>query len=213
MTDAPDSRNDTSPPAVRLPLNHTWTYVQKLAKGGEATTHLWAHVDDTQKVIRRIIIRNTDVRESQRFKTGPHKGEWIELYIQQQLVPSGSTEAYTVPVLAAAKIPGTTEGWRTYMDYFSKGDFSRVIREHTSYRPLPEPFLWFVFLRLAKALVAMDTTFREPGKDEPVVIHNDIKPGNILMGYPGSLGKDADYVSWAEGTDVTTSAGLLPRSA
>ncbi|KAH0290613.1 kinase-like protein [Aureobasidium namibiae CBS 147.97] len=133
MTDAPVTREDTNPPTVPLPLNHTWI---------------------------------------------------------------GSTEAYTVPVLAAAKIPGTAEGWRTYMDYFSKGDFSTVIREHTSSRPLPEPFLWFTFERMAKALVAMDTAFREPGKDEPVVIHNDIKPGNILMGYPGSLGRDADYISY-----------------
>ena len=195
MSDAPDSREDMSTPDPRLPLNHVWTYVRKIAGGGEGTTHLWAHLDDARKVVRRVVIRNTDVRTSQRFKTGPHKGEWIELYIQQRLVPSGSTEAYTVPVLAAAKIPGTAEGWRTYMDYFSKGDLSNVIKEHIKKRPLPEPFLWFVFYRLAKALVALDTAFREPGKYRPVVVHNDIKPANILMGYPGSLGKDADYVS------------------
>lgn len=195
MSDAPDTREDKRPPAIALPLNHTWTYVKNIGGGGEGTAHLWAHIDDAQKIIRRVVIRNTDVRTSQRFKTGPHEGEWIEVYIQQRLVPNGSTEAYTVPVLASAPIPGTAKGWRTYMDYFSKGDFFKVIKEHTEVRPLPEPFLWFTFHRMAKALVAMDTAFREPGKVEPVVVHNDIKPGNILMGYPGSLGRDADYVS------------------
>jgi len=195
MSDAPDTREDKTPPAVRLPPTHTWTYVRNLGGGGEGTAHLWAHIDDAQKVVRRVVIRNTDVQPNQRFKTGPHKGEWIEVYIQQGLVPSGSTKAYTVPVLAAAAIPGTAQGWRTYMDYFSKGDFHKVIEEHTDRRPLPEPFLWFTFERLAKAFVAMDTAFREPGKDEPVVIHNDIEPANIFMGEPGSLGRDADYVS------------------
>ena len=188
-------RDNRKPPDLQLPLNHVWTWLKKLGAGGEATAHLWAHVDANQKVVRRLVIRNTDVRTSPRFKDGPHKGEWIELYIQQRLVPSGSTEAYTVPILAAAKIPGSLEGWRTYMDYFGKGDLYAVINAHGSIRPLPEPFLWFTFHRLAKALVAMDTVFREENKDGPVVIHTDLKPPNILMGNPGSLGRDSNYVS------------------
>lgn len=140
-------RDNRRLPDLQLPPNHVWTYVKKLGAGGEATAHLWAHVDANQKVVRRLVIRNTDVRTSQRFKDGHRKGEWIELYIQQRLVPSGSTEAYTVPILAAAKTPGTREGWRTYMDYFGKGDFHAVINAYGSTRPLPEPFLWFTFHR------------------------------------------------------------------
>ena len=191
----PTVRKDRRLPDLRLPVNHVWTYVKEIGEGGEGTAHLWAHVDGNQKVVERIVIRNTEVRPAQQFKDGPHKGEWTELYIQQRLVPNGSTEAYTVPVLAAAKLPGTDHGWRSYMEYYSKGDFFSVMREQTSHRPLPEPFLWFTFHRMAKALVAMDTVFREPGQEGPVVIHNDIKPANILMGHPGSLGRDVDFVS------------------
>jgi hypothetical protein len=195
MSPEQDVRQDRSVPDIRLPPGHAWTWSRELGAGGEGTAYLWAHLDDNRKIVERIVIRNTEVRPSQRFKDGPLKGEWTELFIQQQLVPNGCTDAYTVPVLAAAKIPGTTLGYRTYMPFFSKGDFHTVIYEHTRKRPLPEPFLWYAFHRLAIALVELDTMFRDPDKDGPVVIHNDIKPGNILMGYAGSLGRDVDYVS------------------
>jgi serine/threonine protein kinase len=187
-------RQDRSPPDLQLPPGHVWAWIKELGAGGEGTAHLWAQLDESQKLVERIVIRNTDVRPSQRFREGPHKGEWIELHIQQQLVPDGSTEAYTVPVLAASRIPGTT-GFRSYMHYYSKGDLYTVISDHIRYRPLPEPFLWFTLHHLANALVAMDERFRDSGRNKPVVVHNDIKPGNILMGHPGSFGRDVDYVS------------------
>jgi hypothetical protein len=101
-------RQDRSPPDLQLPPGHVWAWVKELGVGGEGTAHLWAQLDESQKIVERIVIRNTDVRPSQRFRDSPQKGEWIELYIQQQLVPDGPNEAYTVPVLAASRIPGTT---------------------------------------------------------------------------------------------------------
>ncbi|KAG9856495.1 hypothetical protein KCU98_g1393, partial [Aureobasidium melanogenum] len=121
-----DPRKDTSLPNVRLPGGHSWSYVKELGEGGEGTAHLWAHVDSNQKIVEHVVIRNTTVNRYQLVD-----GEWLELYIQQQLAPHGSTDACTVPILAAEQIPGF-----------------------------------------------------------------EIKPSNILMGSPGSLGKDEDYIAY-----------------
>ncbi|KAG9672093.1 kinase-like protein, partial [Aureobasidium melanogenum] len=183
-------REDSSLPNVRLPEGHSWNYVKKLGEGGEGTAHLWAHVDSNQKIVEHIVIKNTTVRNQQLVE-----GRWLELYIQQRLAPHGSTDACTVPILAAEQIPGYgRKEWRTYMHYYGKGDFRDIILGHTVVRPLPEPFLWFVFYRLAKALVDMSEEWRK--SDESVVVHRDIKPANILMGSPGSLGKDEDYIAY-----------------
>ncbi|CAD0082299.1 unnamed protein product, partial [Aureobasidium vineae] len=58
--------------------------------------------------------------------------------------------------------------------------------------PLPEAFLWFIFLRLAKATFAMDEVTRT-SESGSVIIHNDIKPDNIFLGHPGSMGEDLDF--------------------
>lgn len=183
-------REDTSLPNIRPPAGHSWNYVKKLGEGGEGTAHLWAHVDSNQRIVERVVIRNTTVKEDQRIEHGPHKGKWKELYIQQRLAPHGSKDACTVPILAAEQIPDAKKKnqWRTYMHYYSRGDLHDVIMNHTRARPLPEPFLWFLFYRLAKALVRMNDEFRELTEEGPVVVHRDIKPQNIFMGSPGSLG-------------------------
>ncbi|CAD0114064.1 unnamed protein product [Aureobasidium uvarum] len=196
MSLPPDPLEDESSPSLQLSRGQKWQWVEKLGEGGEAAAHLWARVDVDQKVVERVVIRNTQISSSQLIKGGPHDGEWRELHVQQRLAPNGSLDTCTVPILAVERMHGYKKGWRTYMHYYSKGDLSKVINKHTELgeRPLPESFLWFVFHRMAKALVAMDETFREPGKEHPVIIHRDIKPSDILMGHPGSLGKDVDWV-------------------
>ncbi|KAH0361286.1 kinase-like protein, partial [Aureobasidium melanogenum] len=195
MSIEPDVRKDTNFPDVQLPPGHIWKYVKQIGSGGGGTAHLWVRLDAEQRIVERIVIKNTVTVDPayHMIKDGPHEGEWLEVSIQQRLAPSGSTESYTVPVLAAQKIPGSTYGWRTYMPFYSKGDFEKVIKDHYVVYPLPEPSLWFVFRRMAKAAVAMDETFREEGSDRPVVVHQDIKPENIFMAHPGSLGRDEPY--------------------
>lgn len=195
MSTEPNVRSDTRLPDVQLPPGHIWQHERMLGEGGEGTAHLWLHLDADQRVVERIVIKNTVHVDPDRhiIKDGPHEGEWLEVYVQQRLAPSGSTDFYTVPVLAAQKIPGSTYGWRTYMPYYSKGDFQRIMTKAYRQFPVPEPFLWFVFHRMAKAAVAMDETFRDEGRDRPVLVHQDIKPENIFMGHPGSLGRDEPY--------------------
>ncbi|CAD0098055.1 unnamed protein product [Aureobasidium mustum] len=195
MSTEPNVRKDKRLPDIQLPPGHIWQHERELGDGGEGTAHLWVHLDADQRVVERIVIKNTVTVDPDfhMIKEGPHEGEWLEVSVQQRLAPGGSTEFYTVPILAAQKVPKSTYGWRTYMPFYSKGDFERIINEHYAVSPLPEPFLWFVLHRMAKAAVAMDETFREEGRDRPVLVHQDIKPENIFMGHPGSLGRDEPY--------------------
>lgn len=118
-----------------------------------------------------------------------------EACISQLLVPDDSKDVYTVPILACQPISGSTGGWRTYSPYYSLRNLETLVEGHTKDAPLPEAFLWFFFYRMAKAAVAMDETLR---KDDtgPVIVHNDIKPDNIFLGSPGSLGREADFVMY-----------------
>lgn len=63
-------------------------------------------------------------------------------------------------------------------------------------RFLPEPFIWFTFQRMIKAAIAMDENLQVTPGNGPVVIHNDIKPENIFLNHPGSLGRDGDYIMY-----------------
>ncbi|KAG9670099.1 kinase-like protein, partial [Aureobasidium melanogenum] len=187
---------DKTPPLHHLPAGHIWKYSEAIGEGGQGKAHLWVHLDETQKVIDRIVIKNF-IPESTNAINEHGSTDRIptEAYIGQLLVPDDSKHLYTVPILACQPITSSTAGWRTYTPYYSLGNFESLVNRHTADAPLPEAFLWFFFYRMAKALVAMDETLRKDDKG-PVVIHNDIKPDNIFLGSPGSLGKDADFIMY-----------------
>lgn len=192
-------REDKRPPDRNLPTGHLWRHEKIIGSGGQGTAHLWAHLDNNENIVEQIVIKNFPIQGGHDIlREGPGSGQLREAYIQQQLAPSGSTDddIYTVPVLAAQHIPGSGDGWRTYAPYYSYATFEDILRQHTPNAPLPEPFLWFFFHRMAKAAEAMSEKLREPGKIDPVVVHNDIKPDNVSMGSPGSLGKDSNFVMY-----------------
>jgi serine/threonine protein kinase len=105
-------------------------------------------------------------------------------------------EAYTVPTLAAGKLQNHEDAWRTYHPYYSMGDLAELVRINTRSRHVPEPLLWFTLRRMTKAAVAMEERLEDTSGNGPHVIHNDIKPDNILLGHAGSLGRDTDYVMY-----------------
>lgn len=187
---------DKTPPLHNLPPGHTWQYSRAIGGGAQGKAHLWVRLDESRKIVDRIVIKNFVAQSKHAITEDGPKGRIpTEAYISQLLVPDDSKDFYTVPILACQPISGSTGGWRTYSPYYSLGNFETLVEEHTKDAPLPEPFLWFFFYRMAKAAVAMDESLR---KDDtgPVVIHNDIKLDNIFLGSPGSLGKDSDFVMY-----------------
>ena len=199
MAPAGNPMNDKSTPDIPIPADHTWKYEKKLGSGSEGTAHLWACINASQKIVNRIVIKNLKVVDSHFIQDGPAKGQLLQVYIQQHLVPSGLEEAYTVPTLAARKLEGYEDAWRTYHPYYSMGDFEQLVKINTRSRHanfLPEPFIWFTFYRMVKAAVAMDTALEISAGNGPTVIHNDIKSENIFLGHPGSLGRDVDFIMY-----------------
>ncbi|KAI5243992.1 hypothetical protein E4T42_07232 [Aureobasidium subglaciale] len=186
-------QKDISPPDFELAKGHSWVYGKPIGGGAYGTAHLWSHIDDAQKILDRFVVKNFQCTVSETVKAGPAKGQPKEVHISQLLVPDGSTNYYTVPVLACQPIPDTDQGWRTYSPFFSLGSFETLLKGLTKDDPLPEDFVWFFFFRMAKAIVAMDEMLRKDEKG-PVVIHNDVKLDNIFLGPPGSLGRDADFI-------------------
>lgn len=86
--------------------------------------------------------------------------------------------------------------WRTYLEHAPHGDLAKLKGLYkVHYRYLPEAFLWHVFHSLAVAARAMGpgddltTSLKTIGPAEldmhaGCILHMDLKPGNILLGYP-----------------------------
>jgi serine/threonine protein kinase len=196
------AQNDKTIPDITKPAEHTWKYERKLGAGAEGTVHLWSRLDTNQKVVERLVIKNlTDVNDSHIIQEGPAKGQLLQVYIQQKLVPSGTAanEVYTVPTLAARKLDKYDDAWRTYHPYYSTGNFSQLVHNTTRTRGarfFPEPFIWFTLHRMIRAAVLMDSRLQTTPDNGPYLIHNDIKPDNIFLGHPGSLGRDESYIMY-----------------
>jgi serine/threonine protein kinase len=200
MAPAANPMNDKTLPDIPIPADHTWTYDRKLGSGSEGTVHLWNLLNNsTQRTVRRIVTKNLKVVDSHIIPSRPAKGQLLQAYIQQHLVPNGSKEAFTVPTLGARKLEWYEDAWRTYHPYYSMGNFETLVHVNTRSRHakfLPEPFIWFTLHRMMRAAVAMDERLRDTPGNGPVVIHNDIKSENIFLDHPGSLGRDADYIMY-----------------
>ncbi|TIA58637.1 hypothetical protein D6C83_03569 [Aureobasidium pullulans] len=190
--------DNNDPPRGPLLPGLTWKYKRSIGKGGQGRAHLWVLVDNSGNIIERLVIKNlVAASKAEVVQDGPSKGQLVEAYYSQILAPNGAKaeDVFTAPVLACEPIAGTENGWRTYAPYFSLGNFETLVERHTASSPLPEPFLWFVLYRMAKAAVAMDEVLREDDRG-PVIVHSDIKLDNIFLAHPGSLGKDADFIMY-----------------
>ncbi|THW72913.1 hypothetical protein D6D19_06103 [Aureobasidium pullulans] len=190
--------DNNDPPRGPLLPGLTWKYKRSIGKGGQGRAHLWVLVDNSENIIERLVIKNlVAASKDEVVQDGPSKGQLVEAYYSQILAPNGAKaeDVFTAPVLACEPIAGTENGWRTYAPYFSLGNFETLVKKHTASSPLPEPFLWFVLYRMAKAAVAMDEVLRENDRG-PVIVHSDIKLDNIFLAHPGSLGKDADFIMY-----------------
>ena len=83
--------------------------------------------------------------------------------------------------------------WRYYLDHAPYGDLDGLMLRYRAFnRYLPELFLWHVFDSLATAICKLE--FKEPPFSTGIdhVLHLDIKPANILLGY--EIAHDDDHI-------------------
>lgn len=93
------------------------------------------------------------------------------------------------------------ERWRFYMEFAPYGELSRLMARYRAWNKyLPELFLWHVFDGLARAARALNEQTAGPKSPTPSkgnvkrgqkVVHFDIKPENIFLGYEEPFDKRA----------------------
>jgi serine/threonine protein kinase len=189
------------PPRPSPRLGHEWVIERKLGEGGGGRTYLWNLVKKAdRKVVDRVVLKYTDVHPLEVITEGPGKGQLKEVFLARALAPNGTPpdRMYTVPVLASEHCSWKLSTWRIYTPYFGFGDLDDLInmqQDHGTFRQIPEPFAWYLLFRLASAVMAMDNALCDSTTDYKIV-HADLKPLNIFMGAPGSLGKSACFPAY-----------------
>jgi len=195
-----------APPRFDAPEGHSWVMGAKLGAGGFGRAYLWNLVSNVdQKVVDRVVLKYTELRSWQVTRDGRlGHGQIAEVFIQKSLVPNGTPpdQVFTVPLLGAEHCSWSLDSWRYYMPYFAFGDLHGLVQAQgpdgpafQNRREFPEPFAWYLLYRLVSAAVVMDTAFRT-GDTEYQVVHVDLKPDNIFLGAPGSLGKNNSFPAY-----------------
>lgn len=90
---------------------------------------------------------------------------------------------------------------RYYLEYSPYGDLETLKQRYKAFNKyLPELFLWHLFNSLAKAALVLeqDTLFWKPC----FVVHHDIKPSNILLGYEATKSRDHNVTGGLDGEAV-----------
>ncbi|CAD0090489.1 unnamed protein product, partial [Aureobasidium vineae] len=194
-------------PRLHAPEGHSWVCGEKLGAGGFGRAYLWNLVSNAdQKVVNRVVLKYTEVRSDQMITNGGlGHGHIREVFMQRSLVPNGTPldRVFTVPLLGAEHCSWSLDSWRYYSPYFAFGDLFDLIQTQgietgstlTGHRQIPEPFAWYILHRLVSAAMVMDTALRTSQTNYQVA-HVDMKPENIFLGAPGSLGKNNSFPAY-----------------
>ncbi|KAG9947017.1 hypothetical protein KCU85_g6171, partial [Aureobasidium melanogenum] len=209
-----------------------------MATGAEGVVHLWCDVDTaTQRILDRVVVKHvvsgqTRYQDPDNWVNNQVGGEPLECR-QANLVwaaiPNPAVQQHIQSclgwgdVVAPDVVPQTYQ-YKLYHEYCSQSSMNRVMKnqprkkrpcaKRKSRKQLPEPFLWYMFESLAKACVAMDTTYNPRG-----LVHQDMHPGNIFFSDPDPnrfatypVLKVADFGSSREITPQVRNRGPIVQS-
>ncbi|KAI5205706.1 kinase-like protein [Aureobasidium subglaciale] len=191
---------------------HTWISAGKLGEGTFGRAYLWKLINDVdRKVVDSVVLKYTEVRMDQIIThAGPGEGHIREILMQRSLTDlENPKHIFTVPLLAAEHCSWSIDAWRLYTPYYAFGDLYGLIKRQgkddsnsmeTGHRQMPEPFIWYLLHRLACAAVVMDRKLRTRQADgtetDHQMVHVDLKPDNIFLGAPGTLGKHTAFPAY-----------------
>jgi len=152
----------------------TYQKVQSIGEGGQGSCVLLRRSRDNKLMVRKTITRP---KLSQ--------GIPLEIRILRDILP---THRRIANLYHAYTFPSQTE---LYLEYCDAGDLHDLIDRYAAHRtPVPESFLWHVFIQLAEALAfihdgwSIEDTPSAATRSRPAwnrVIHRDIKPANVFL--------------------------------
>jgi len=196
-------------------FNDNWKAHRLLGSGGFGRVTLWVKRDAENQIVDEMAIKETKIEMNSVWLDRP-KRLAKEAVLHHHLNRTGvenfvQLRGYKEILHAPPEHPGngdlpksydTEENrlWRFYLEFAPYGELSRLIDRYRAWnRYLPEAFLWHVFDSLALALLAKDELPTDPDElptagaytEYDRVLHFDIKPDNIFLGYEQPFEVDA----------------------
>lgn len=183
------STNIKTTPSTRwVPPPHAPTQ-KGFAEGSEGIVNLWCLLDGDDKIVDRIIVKQvhpgaTRYDDPSNWRDGVVGGEPRECAMANTVWAAlpDADKKHVLECLGWGDCKGEPRWrYRLYFEYSAYGDLSTIIRGQKGDSVfagqkrkaddddvlLPEPFIWYVFKALAKAVGAMD----EAGNGQGGIIH------------------------------------------
>ncbi|KAI9693230.1 MAG: hypothetical protein M1822_005226 [Bathelium mastoideum] len=187
-----------------------WRCYAMLGSGGFGIIGLWVAVDESNNVTDRMVVKQVSRRQFE-FKghNGPHHWNDALLWHESPFLRY-SHEAHVHRILNMRPSPALVgyrsdvvykqkEAIRIFLDFCSHGDLWDLNNKYGYYRdqqrisstnvtlPIraqypPEPFLWFLMLKLIDACIALEHIPQELVQKE--IVHRDIKFENVYLSAP-----------------------------
>ncbi|EKG18457.1 hypothetical protein MPH_04259 [Macrophomina phaseolina MS6] len=164
-----------------------WRFGVTLGQGGYGSAVVWRRVDAADRTIDRVVLKR-DLAPGGK-QQGPRNER--RLMARFRTAPPAQHCRYIVESIQEIQARGSALG-RLWLKYAPYGDLGGLIRHYEDHELVfPEPFVWYVFNAMAKALLflesgRMDPTLPPVGGWTPTY-HIDIKPVNIFLGVPESF--------------------------
>ncbi|KAK5117219.1 hypothetical protein LTR85_008987 [Meristemomyces frigidus] len=201
--------------AALVPFNAnpaaTWEGAWMIGEGGMSNTGLFIQYDNAWCVNFRVMKKDTDMSREHWASVASFDGDVRNMIGRQPLelschdamqwIPSSSTSgpgmvpAATVPLLYSSATFNGERTYTMYLEYCPFLDLATIIRRYRSNGDaIPEPFIWYVFLSLAEAGLAMERGNQsllvappgwpadQYGRIGWQIIHRDLKPSNVFLG-------------------------------